>query len=162
MRMSSTRALAICAPLLLICAPISAHHGSAISYNTAHLWTTWATVTEFNYLNPHPSMKFDRTVEGGKVEHWDSELLTNPSELARAGWTKARSVAALKPGTRVKLYVGTSRVGGFSGIVMKLENDQGENIVGLRDTLKAVDKEGAPGGLQPTPEEIKEAQNDQK
>jgi hypothetical protein len=30
----------------------------------------------FNYLNPHPSMKFDCTVKDGNVEHWDSELLT--------------------------------------------------------------------------------------
>ena len=107
-------------------------------------------------------MTFDRTVAGGKVEHWVSELLTNPSELARAGWTKSRSIEALKPGTKVKLYVGTSRVGGLSGIVMKLENEKGENIVGLRDALKAVEKEGIPGGLQPTAEEIKEAENDKK
>src|SRR5205085_4259026 len=106
--------------LLMTAGTAWTHHGSAISYDTAHLWTTWATVTQFNYLNPHPSMRFDRTLKDGKVEHWDSELLTNPSALARAGWTKSRSIEALKPGTRVKLYVGTSRVGGFSGIVMKI------------------------------------------
>lgn len=146
----------MCAGLILLCAGVWAHHGSAISYDTAHLWTTWATVTEFNYLNPHPSMKFDRTVTGGNLEHWESELLTNPSELARAGWTRSRSVEALKPGTRVKLYIGTSRVGGFDGIVMKIENEKGENIVGLRGDLNAVDKDGVPGGLQPTPESKKQ------
>jgi hypothetical protein len=95
-------------------------------------------------------MTWDRTTKDGKVEHWVSELLTNPSELVRAGWTKSRSNEALKPGTRVKLYVGTSRAGGFSGIVMKLENEKGENIVGLRGEMKAVDMEGVAGGLQPT------------
>ena len=142
--------------LLMTAATLSAHHGSAISYDTAHLWTTWATVTQFNYLNPHPSMKFDRTLKDGTVEHWDSELLTNPSALARAGWTKSRSIEALKPGTRVKLYVGTSRVGGFSGIVMKIENEQGENVVGERSNVMGVDKEGVAGGLQPGPEDRKE------
>ena len=142
--------------LLMTGATLSAHHGSAISYDTAHLWTTWATVTQFNYLNPHPSMKFDRTLKDGTVEHWDSELLTNPSALARAGWTKSRSIEALKPGTRVKLYVGTSRVGGFSGIVMKIENEQGENVVGERSNVTGVDKEGVAGGLQPGPEDRKE------
>ena len=142
--------------LLMTGATLSAHHGSAISYDTAHLWTTWATVTQFNYLNPHPSMKFDRTLKDGTVEHWDSELLTNPSALARAGWTKSRSIEALKPGTRVKLYVGTSRVGGFSGIVMKVENEQGENVVGERSNVTGVDKEGVAGGLQPGPEDRKE------
>lgn len=138
---------------LLACATVWAHHGSAISYDTANLWTTWATVTEFRYLNPHPSMLFDRTDKNGNVEHWVSELLTNPSALARAGWTKSRSEAALKPGSRVKLYIGTSRVGGFSGIVMKIENEQGENIVGERGDMKAVDMDGVPGGLQPTKKE---------
>jgi hypothetical protein len=135
---------------LLLAATAFAHHGSAISYDTSHLWSTWATVTEFNYLNPHPSMNFDRTTKDGKVEHWVAELLTNPSILARAGWTKKRSMEALKPGTRVKLYVGTSRAGGFSGIVMKLENEAGENIVGDRSDVKFVDMDGVPGGLQPT------------
>ena len=146
--------------LLLTGATLWAHHGSAISYDTAHLWSTWATVTQFNYLNPHPSMRFDRTLKDGTVEHWDSELLTNPSALARAGWTKSRSIEALKPGTKVKLYVGTSRVGGFSGIVMKIENEQGENVVGERSNVTAVDKEGVPGGLQPSPEERKEQANE--
>jgi hypothetical protein len=162
MRNQFTRALRPGAGFLLICVSVWAHHGSAISYDTQHLWTTWATVTEFNYLNPHPSMTFDRTDKNGKVEHWVSELLTNPSELARAGWTKSRSVEALKPGTKVKLYVGTSRVGGFSGIVMKIENEMGENVVGIRGNMNAVDMEGVPGGLQPSPEDQKVPGDDKK
>lgn len=138
--------------LLLLSTPVAAHHGSAISYDTTNLWTTWATVTEFSYQNPHPTMKFDRTTKDGKVEHWVSELLTNPSVLVRAGWTRARSNEALKAGTRVKLYLGTSRAGGHSGIVMKIENERGESIVGDRADVKAVDLDGVPNGLQPTGE----------
>src|SRR5947209_4844561 len=122
---TSKNVLAAAGALLFSSCLAWAHHGSAISYDTGHLWSTWATVTEFNYLNPHPSMMFDRTTKDGQVEHWVSELLTNPSELARAGWTRSRSNEALKPGTRVKLYIGTSRAGGNSGIVMKLENEKG-------------------------------------
>ena len=62
--------LTLAAGLLFLSGVASAHHGSGISYDTGHLWTTWATVTEFNYLNPHPSMTFDRTTKDGKVEHW--------------------------------------------------------------------------------------------
>src|SRR4051812_47310729 len=136
--------------LLLAPALASAHHGSAISYDTSHLWSTWATVVSFNYQNPHPSMTFDRTTKDGQVEHWVAELLTNPSVLVRAGWTRARSIEALKPGTRVKLYLGTSRAGGMSGIVMKLENEKGESIVGDRGEVKSVDMDGVAGGLQPS------------
>lgn len=125
-----------------------AHHGSSISYDTTKQWTTWATVTQFNYLNPHPTMTFDRTVEGGEVEHWVSELLTNPSTLARQGWTRKRTVEALAPGTRVKLLVATSRAGGFSAIVMGIENEAGEAIAG-RGARGGTDLDGVPGGLQP-------------
>ena len=151
MRNRFTKLFSLGAGILVLSASAWAHHGSAISYDTAHLWTTWATVTEFNYLNPHPSMTFDRTLKNGEVEHWVSELLTNPSMLARAGWTKSRSVDALKPGTRVKLYIGTSRAGGFSGIVMKIENEKGEGIVGERSNVTGVDMDGVAGGLQPKP-----------
>jgi hypothetical protein len=142
--------VAITVALLLMPALATAHHGSAISYDTSHLWSTWATVTSFNYQNPHPSMTFDRTTKDGRVEHWVAELLTNPSVLVRAGWTRARSIEALKPGTRVKLYVGTSRAGGVSAIVMKIENERGESIVGDRGEVKAVDLDGVAGGLQPS------------
>ena len=101
-------------------------------------------------MNPHPTMTFERKTKDGKTEQWVSELLTNPAVLARAGWTRARSVEALKPGTRVKLYLGTSRAGGHSAIVMKIENAQGENIVGDRADVKAVaDLDGVPDGMQP-------------
>jgi Family of unknown function (DUF6152) len=147
-----TRQMSFAGGVLFFCVSAWAHHGSAISYDTGHLWTTWATVSEFNYLNPHPSMLFDRTDKSGNVEHWVSELLTNPSMLARNGWTKGRAVEALKPGTKVKLYIGTSRAGGFSGIVMRIENEQGEQIVGEdRPRPDAVDEDGVPRGLQPSP-----------
>ncbi len=142
----------VAAALLLLTRLTAAHHGSAISYDTTHLWSTWATVTTFSYQNPHPTMTFDRMTKDGMVEHWVSELLTNPSVLARAGWTRGKSVEALKAGTRVKLYVGTSRAGGHSGIVMKIENERGESIVGDRADVKAVDLDGVPNGLQPTGE----------
>ena len=140
------------ATLLVVLMPAvaAAHHGSAISYDIANLWTTWATVTKFNYMNPHPTMTFERHTKDGKTEQWVSELLTNPAVLARAGWTRGRSVEALKPGTRVKLYLGTSRAGGYSAIVMKIENERGENIVGDRADVQAVaDLDGVPGGMQP-------------
>jgi hypothetical protein len=62
-----------------------------------------------------------------------------------------RSNEALKPGTRVKLYLATSRVGGFSAIVMRIEDEKGEGVatgVGAVDR-NAVDMDGVPGGVQP-------------
>lgn len=144
--------------IVLMPALASAHHGSGISYDTEHLWTTWATMTSFNYKNPHPTMTYDRTLKDGKVEHWVSESVAPPATLARTGWSRARAEEALKPGTRVKLYLGTARVGGMSAIVQRIENEKGEEILGgiggPGQAPKAVDMDGVPMGLQPS-EEVK-------
>lgn len=148
-----TAACAMALGAVLAMGTTSAHHGSSISYDTLNLWTTWATVTQFNYLNPHPTMTFDRKV-GDETEHWVAELLTNPSTLARQGWTRKRTVDALAPGTRVKLALGTSRAGGFSAIVMRIEDENGAPIAGGRGGPGGggggVDLDGVPGGLQPS------------
>jgi hypothetical protein len=116
---------------------------------------------QFNFMNPHPTMTFEREVEGGVTEAWVSELLTNPSMLARQGWTKRKSEEALAPGTRVKLTLATSRAGGFSGIVMAVESESGEPIVGGGRPTQAIDLDGKPGGLQPEGEIVLPGQDTQ-
>src|SRR5262249_39429767 len=114
---------------LLPLAPMLAHHGSSISYDMEHIWTTKATVTEFHYANPHPWLDFDRVNDKGEVEHWTAELITNPTFLLRAGWTKSRSEQTLKPGTVVELTLGTSKVGGFNGCIRDIKSDKGEPLL---------------------------------
>jgi len=141
--------------------PLYAHHGEGNSYETTHMWTTWAAVEEFDYINPHPAMKFTRVDKDGKVEHWVAEVDNNPSRLARIGWTKGRSMAALQPGTRVKLSLATAKAGGFLAYVRLIQNEKGEFICSEREqALPAVDLDGVPGGYQPekTPESAKAAQ----
>ena len=115
--------------VVALAAPIFAHHGSGISYDMEHLWTTKATVTEFKYANPHPWLEFDRVNDKGEKEHWTAELITNPTFLLRAGWTKARSLEALKPGTVVELTLGTARVGGLNGCIRTIRSETGELLV---------------------------------
>lgn len=110
-------------------APVAAHHGSNISYDMEKLWTTTATVVEFKYANPHPWLVFTRVNEKGQTENWTAELVTNPTFLLRAGWTKSRSLGALKAGTVVELTLGTARVGGFNGCIRTIRNEKGELIV---------------------------------
>lgn len=113
----------------LLSAPLAAHHGSNISYDTENPWMTTATVVSFEYRNPHPWMTFTRVNDKGEVEEWTGELVTNPTFLLRAGWTKSRSEAALKPGTVVELTLATARAGGFNAVVRTIRNEQGELIV---------------------------------
>jgi hypothetical protein len=153
MRIHLTKSFVFIAGLVLISAQTWAHHGTGTSYDTEHVWTTWATVTEFHYLNPHPSLNFDRTDKNGKVEHWESEAGSNPSQLARAGWTKARSEQALKPGNKVKLFLSTGWAGGNTAVVMRIENEKGESILGDRQEYpNAMNMDGVPGGWQPKQE----------
>ena len=149
------------AGLLLVFGSLWAHHGEGNSYDTAHMWTTWATVEEFDYINPHPAMKFSRTDKNSNVEHWAAEVDNNPSRLARVGWTKSRSLAALQPGTRVKLTLATAKVGGHLSYVRLIQSEKGEFICSEREeALPAVDLDGVPDGYQPdkTQESAKAAQ----
>jgi len=130
-----------------------AHHGSAISYDMDHPWTTKAVVVEFRYQNPHPTLIFERKNDKGETERWVTELITNPSFLLRAGWTKSRSEAALKPGTSITVTVCTSRVGGTNGAALKILDEKGEEILRtLNFNASQSDRpEGAGSGNPPPP-----------
>lgn len=157
MRNPFTRPFWIAGSLLLVSASLWAHHGQGLSFDTNHMWTTWGTIEEFDYINPHPAVKFSRTDKNGKVEHWGAEVSNNPSRLARVGWTKSRCMASLQPGTRVKLYVGTSLAGGHLGIVELMESEKGELLCSERESaIKAMDLDGVPDGYQPTDDDRKQ------
>ncbi len=134
MRSHVTKSFLFVAGLLLVSGSLWAHHGQGLSFDTNHMWTTWGTIEEFDYINPHPAIKFSRTDKNGNVEHWGAEVSNNPSRLARVGWTKSRCLAALQPGTRVKLYVGTSLAGGRIGIVELMESEKGELLCSERES----------------------------
>ena len=106
-----------------------AHHGTNISYDRAKAWTAKAVVTEFKYVNPHAQLYFDVTDDKGGVVHWSTELLPNPAQLIRNGWTRKRSVEALKPGTRIVVTVAPSRAGGINGLLLKVTTEGGEELL---------------------------------
>jgi hypothetical protein len=59
-------------------------------------------------------------------------------------------LAALQPGTRVKLTVATAKVGGHLAYVRLIQNEKGEFICSEREeALPAVDLDGVPDGYQP-------------
>jgi hypothetical protein len=109
--------------------PAAAHHGTLIAYDRAKQWTREAVVTSFHYANPHPQLFFDIADDAGKVESWAAEMLPNPAALIRNGWTRSRSVEALKPGTRVKLTIAPSKAGGTVGLVLLVTDLQGNALV---------------------------------
>jgi hypothetical protein len=83
----------------ILSVPVFAHHGSA-AYDAKQTVSLKATITDFEFVNPHVQFFFDTKDDNGNVIHWNCEG-TNPAMLARAGWTKN----TLKPGDQVTMVV---------------------------------------------------------
>ena len=115
----------------LAVAPLTAvaHHGTLVSYDRDQQWTREVVVTRFNYANPHPQIFFDVAEESGNVVHWSGELLPNPAGLLRVGWTKSRSLQALAPGTKINITIAPARAGGVVGLVLRMRNLEGADLV---------------------------------
>ena len=136
------------AALFVICAPMFAHHGTGVSYDNSKAYTVKATVTEFRYANPHPQLFFDVKDDKGNVTHWSGEIAPNPAQLVQAGWGRKRSEAALAPGTEVTLTIAPSFAGTPVGLVNKITNAQGENILGMGANAFTTEGEGGRGKKQ--------------
>ena len=129
MNIKTVHAVALATALLLAAPPLLAHHGTNINYDRSKQWTAKAVVTEFKYVNPHAQLFFDVTDDKGNVMHWSGELLPNPAQLLRNGWTRKRSTEAMQYGTKIVVTVAPSRAGGEAVLVLKIENDQGEELL---------------------------------
>ena len=66
--------------------------------------------------------------------NWGCEVAANPYQLMLSGWTRQRANNALKPGTPVTVTVAPSRAGTPVGVMMKIVNAQGEELLGTADT----------------------------
>ena len=93
-------------PILLSGAPMLAHHGTGVAYQTDKVITLQGIVTEWIWSNPHCGLLFDVTDDKGNVEHWGAEL-GNPHMLSNAGFSKD----VVKPGDKVTVVGHPSRSG---------------------------------------------------
>jgi hypothetical protein len=143
--MNVSRAAAVVIAAVALAAPVAAHHGTNINYDRSKQWTAKAVVAEFKYVNPHAQLFFDVTDDAGKVTHWSGELLPNPAQLLRNGWTRKRSVDAMQFGTKIVVTVAPSRAGGEAVLVLKIENEKGEEL------LAGGPNAGGPEPPRPTP-----------
>jgi hypothetical protein len=83
-----TRALtlfALAVTLLVISAPMFAHHGSS-AYDKK-LTTVKGTVTDFQFMNPHSEIFVEVKNADGKVEKWSAEAASMVT-MSRLGWSK--------------------------------------------------------------------------
>ena len=92
--------------ILILGAPLFAHHGTGVAYQTDTSVTLKGTVTEWIWSNPHCGILFDVTDDQGSVVHWAAEL-GNPHLLSAAGFSKD----VLKPGDKVTITGHPSKSG---------------------------------------------------
>ena len=129
--------------LLAVAVPLVAHHGTNISYDRSKQFTTQATVTRFEYRNPHPELFVDFKDDKGATQSWTLELLPNPAQLIRNGWSRQKSLEVLQPGTPVMVTIAPSKAGGIVGLCLRVTNMKGEELV---------TGGGGPGGRQGDPD----------
>jgi hypothetical protein len=109
--------------LLIACAPLFAHHGSA-TYDTQKVVVLKdATITKFIWANPHSIAMFDVKDDKGNVSHWAAEA-GSPSALTLIGWTKN----SLKPGDVVTVYMFQSKNGNPVGRLNKIVLTDGTTL----------------------------------
>src|SRR3989442_10211030 len=74
------------AAVLMMAAPLIAHHGAA-SFDTEREITLKGTVTEWIWANPHCFLKFDGKDDTGTVRNWVVEA-QNPTDMTVRGWRR--------------------------------------------------------------------------
>jgi hypothetical protein len=89
--------LAVLTASLLISGQAIAHHSMSM-YDRSRDATFKATITDFNWANPHSLITFTVTDERGNSEKWVAEG-PGPNRLANHGWSKD----SLKPGDQVTI-----------------------------------------------------------
>jgi Family of unknown function (DUF6152) len=110
------------AAILAFCAPMFAHHGNS-AYEMGKTVSYKATITKFEYSNPHTQIYFDVADDKGNVEHWVAET-TNPAMLNRVGWSRE----SLKPGDQVTLVVNPNKVGAKVVFLQKVVFSDGKEL----------------------------------
>jgi uncharacterized protein DUF6152 len=85
--------LTITFAILFSSAPLLAHHGET-NYDTEKLVSVKATVTSFQFINPHVQIYLDEKNDKGEIEKWICEARSPAMLVRNGGWDKN----TLKPG----------------------------------------------------------------
>ena len=112
----------LAASLLTAASMVSWAHHSGAMFDRGKTTTITGTITEFNWTNPHSSMKVEVTTDG-KTESWAIEM-NSPNNLVREGWKRT----TLKPGDKVTVTINPLREGKPGGWYVAIKLPDGKQL----------------------------------
>jgi hypothetical protein len=93
---------------LAVSMPVLAHHGEA-NYDTDKLVTVKATVTKFEFINPHVQIYLEDKNDKGEAENWTCEARSPAMLVRNGGWDKT----TIKPGDVITVIGFRSKNGAY-------------------------------------------------
>src|SRR5262245_9207922 len=111
------------AGLLLVAAPLFAHHGRGATYDMKKELPLKGTVSEVLWRNPHIAIFVDVKDDSGKITKWAIEH-SNITTLTMQGYGRT----TLKPGQEVTAFVHPGADGSPIGLCMKIVFPDGKQI----------------------------------
>jgi hypothetical protein len=114
---------AVAVGLLIVSAPLFAHHGAA-EFDFGKRITMKGTVTEWFWSNPHCFLRFDVKDDNGQVVHWVAEAQSGPNILT-LGYTKQ----TFKPGDEVTVTLEPVKNGQPLGRMLEVVLPNGKKMV---------------------------------
>jgi hypothetical protein len=105
---------------LFLASSAYAHHSFAM-FDRSKKITTAATVTQFQWTNPHSWIEVEIPNSSGGTDHWSIEC-NSPNNLSRQGW-KSNSV---KAGDKITIMFWPLRSGDKGGLFISLTLANGQ------------------------------------
>jgi hypothetical protein len=106
------------AGVLVLGATIDAHHAISAIYDNSKPMTVRGTVTEFQFINPHPFVMMEVVDERGRAQTWQLEM-DNRFELVAIGMT----ADSIKRGDHVVVTGGPARSRSNGLYVLRLDRE---------------------------------------
>jgi hypothetical protein len=117
--------------VLLVSAPLLAHHGTA-ALDTGKEVTLKGTVTEWIWSNPHCFLQFDAKDDTGQVRNWAVET-QNPTAMTQRGWSRS----AFKAGDEVTVILEPVKNGQPIGRLLTVVLPNGQKLIAAPPTTPA-------------------------
>jgi hypothetical protein len=109
--------------LVIVSAPVFAHHGFSVEFDKENPLTLTGTVTKMEFMNPHIYFYVDVKGKDGKVVNWAFEG-GPPNVIYRQGWRKD----TLKPGDVVTVKGFRAKDGTHLGACSTVKLPDGREI----------------------------------